>query len=242
MSTVPQHRRRTDAFAIGRTEVTFGDWLAYVDAQPEAERAALVPNRPLRLGGGVKLEHADSGWRLTLLPSARTYAAVWGEPLRYTGRTRRAIQDWRKLPVLGISAVEAMAYTAWLDRTGKLPGARLCTELEWERGARGADGRTWAHGERVDPDDANIDITYGRAALGYGPDEVGAHPRSTSPFGLADTVGNSWEWVEPPPGTGVLRGGCWYQGFASAVVTNRDFIAADLRSTWSGLRICATPK
>jgi formylglycine-generating enzyme required for sulfatase activity len=239
MSTVPQHRRRTDGFAICRTEVTFGDWLAYVDAQPEAERAALVPNRPLRLGGGVKLEHADSGWRLTLLPSARTYAAAWGEPLRYTGRTRRVVQDWRKLPVLGISAVEAMAYTAWLDRTGKLPGARLCTELEWERGARGADGRNTPSGHVLEGDDANVDLTYDRELMG--PDEVGSHPRSISPYGLFDTAGNAFEWTRGErPDTYVARGGSFYHDRKTADLANRNESSPTVHEPTAGLRVCGS--
>ncbi|TMQ14131.1 MAG: hypothetical protein E6J91_16315 [Deltaproteobacteria bacterium] len=136
LSTVPMHLRRTDGYLIARNEVTFGDWIDYVEAQPESERAQLVPSLPMRFNGGVKLEHRGDGWWLTLLPSSRTYTARWGEPIRYDGRKRHAIQDWRKLPVLGISATDAVAYSAWLDRSGGVPGARLCSELEWERAER----------------------------------------------------------------------------------------------------------
>jgi formylglycine-generating enzyme required for sulfatase activity len=245
LAAAPLHTTTTAAYLIGITEVTFGDWIRYLRALPPAERERRRPDAPGLNGATVRLDGGrapDEPFTLLIKPLVQLLVAREGEPLRYPGRTRRAQIRWEAAPVSGISLHDARAYAAWLASTGRVPGARLCSELEWERGARGADGRTWAHGERVDSDDANIDITYGRAALGYGPDEVGAHPRSTSPFGLADTVGNSWEWVEPPPGTAVMRGGCWYQGFASAVVTNRDFIASDVRSTWSGLRICATPK
>jgi len=44
---------------------------------------------------------AADGWWLTLVPISRTYSARQGEPIRYDGRTRHAIQDWSKLPVLG---------------------------------------------------------------------------------------------------------------------------------------------
>ena len=70
------HRRRTEGFLIGRTEVTFSDWLAYVEAQPEAERANLVPNLPAKLGGGVKLEHTPAGTPVRVAVSASGSEAV----------------------------------------------------------------------------------------------------------------------------------------------------------------------
>jgi eukaryotic-like serine/threonine-protein kinase len=238
-STVPLHRRHTDAFVIARTEVTFSDWMAYVDAQPEAERAKLTPNLPLKLGGGVRLERASDGWRLTLLPIERTYTAAWNEPLRYAGRTRHAVQDWHKLPVIGLSAGDAGAYAAWLDRTGRLPGARLCTELEWERAARGVDGRTTPTGRVLDGDDANLDSTYPHELAG--PDEVGAHPASASPYGVLDMAGNAFEWTRGErQNTYVARGGSYYHDRKTADLTNRNESSEVLRDPTAGLRLCAT--
>src|SRR6202022_2636026 len=105
-------------------------------------------------------------------------------------RNRRAEQDWLRFPVAAISLEDAQAYLGWLDRSGRLPGARLCDEYEWERAARGADDRRFAHGDTLSPEDANFDETYDRK--GFGPDEVGTHPASTSPFGVRDLVGNVW--------------------------------------------------
>jgi formylglycine-generating enzyme required for sulfatase activity len=115
----------------------------------------------------------------------------------------------------------------------------LCTQPEWERAARGADGRNYPGGEVLDADDANIDVTYGRDSGAYGPDEVGAHPRSDSPFGAADMAGNVFEWVRGPADAPMTRGGSWYHGAASAIVTNRDFGDASLRDIRLGIRICA---
>src|SRR5439155_14762439 len=107
---------------------------------------------------------------------------------------------------------EARAYAAWLSRSGRLVGARLCSEHEWERAARGADDRIFPHGDRLLPDDANYDETYGRHPLGFGPDEVGSHPESESPYGVLDLVGNVLEWTRSVrrPGEPILRGGSWY--------------------------------
>jgi formylglycine-generating enzyme required for sulfatase activity len=243
LSTVPLHRRHTDGFLIARTEVTFGDWLAYVDAQPEAERAKLVPNLPPTLGGGgVKLEHTPAGWRLTLLWVKRTYTALWGQPIRYMGRTRHAVQDWRRFPVIGISLQDARAYAAWLARTGRLPGARLCSELEWERASRGADGRNTPTGRVLDSDDANISaMTYDFSLMG--PDEVGLHPASISQYGLLDTAGNAFEWtLGEHPKTYIARGGSYYHDRKTADLANRNQSSDEVREPTAGMRVCATPQ
>src|SRR5678815_2053151 len=97
-----------------------------------------------------------------------------------------------KLPVAAVSYEDAVAFAAWLDRSGRVRGARLCDEYEWERAARGADGRTFPTGTVLAPDDANIDVTYGREPLAFGPDEIGSHPQSRSPVGADDMAGNIW--------------------------------------------------
>ena len=56
-----------------------------------------------------------------------------------------------------------------------------------------ADARTFPSGPALAPDDANIDSTYGREPLAFGPDEVGSHPGSRSPIGADDMAGNVWE-------------------------------------------------
>jgi formylglycine-generating enzyme required for sulfatase activity len=239
LSASPLHRRRTAGYVIGTTEVTFGAWIAYVEAQPESARAGLVPNLPLKLGGGERLEHDQLGWKLTLLPSSQRYTARWGEPIRYDGRSRQAVQDWARLPVLGISAVEAEAYAAWLDRTGRLPGARLCSELEWERAARGPDGRGTPSGRVLETDDANLDRTHETGLLG--PDEVASHPASISPYGLHDTAGNAFEWVRgEQPGSYLVRGGSYYHDRKTADLANRNDVSPTIHEPTAGLRLCAT--
>jgi formylglycine-generating enzyme required for sulfatase activity len=176
-----------------------------------------------------------------LRPTKQTYEALDGEPIRYPERERRPTQDWLRMPVSGISFDDAVAYAAWLDATGRVPGARLCDEHEWERAARGADGRSFPSGDRLGPDDANIDVTYGRKPLGFGPDEVGSHPRSRSPFGVDDMAGNIWEWVRPigQPSTVTYRGGSWYHGELSGRSNNRSLGERTMRTPYLGLRVCA---
>ncbi|MEO7735488.1 MAG: SUMF1/EgtB/PvdO family nonheme iron enzyme, partial [Kofleriaceae bacterium] len=230
----------TAAYLIGRTEVTFGDWLAFVDAQPASERARWLPSIPSRLSGGIAVTPDGAGhWRIELQLAGQRYAAGWDEPIVYAGRARHRVQDWRRFPVLGVSADDANAYTAWLDRTGRQPGARLCSELEWERGARGADGRVYPGGARLAVDDANIDRAHGIALVG--PDEVGAHPASRSPFGLDDMVGNAFEWTVSVQGGYVLHGGSYQHDQKSAHLTNRAAMSGTVRDPSVGFRVCATP-
>ncbi|MEP6861525.1 MAG: bifunctional serine/threonine-protein kinase/formylglycine-generating enzyme family protein [Deltaproteobacteria bacterium] len=240
LSNVPLHSRHTAAFLIARHEVTLGDWLAYVDAQPQAQRSALVPNIPLSgAAGGITLMPTPAGWRLTLQPIGQKYSADWGQPLHYQGRDRRVDQDWRNFPALGITADEAEAYTAWLDRSGALPHARLCTELEWNRAARGADGRDTPMGTALGLDDANVDITYGRDHMG--PDEVGSHPVSNSPYGAADMAGNAFEWTRGErTGTYVILGGSYFHDRKTAGLANRNEASRSLRDASAGMRVCAS--
>ena len=146
--TVPLHEVDSHPYLIGRTEVTYAEWMAFVDSLPLAERAKRTPGVATKVGfaGALRVDPSPRGWRITLQPVDRAYSASWGEPIHYLGRRDHETQDWRRLPVTGISADDAEAYAEWLGATGRVPGARLCSELEWERAARGADDRVYPHG------------------------------------------------------------------------------------------------
>jgi formylglycine-generating enzyme required for sulfatase activity len=96
------------------------------------------------------------------------------------------------------------------------------------------------HGDVLAPDDANIDVTYGKEPLAFGPDEVGSHPDSASPFGVMDLAGNVWELTrsarEDAP---VARGGSYYMGANAAWVSNREAPERTFRDPTVGLRVCA---
>jgi eukaryotic-like serine/threonine-protein kinase len=242
LSTVPVHTRRTAPFLIGRHEVTFAEWIAFLDTLPPDQRARHTPKAEgdLSVGGGIRMVSGSQGWSLHLELGGQDTAADVGEPLRYPKRDRRIEQDWLKFPVTGIDAFNGEAYAAWLDQSGLVRGARLCTELEWERAARGADRRIYPHGDRLSPDDANFDATYGREPGAQGLDEVGSHPASTSPFGLADMLGNAFEWTRSVLGPGyVLRGGSFFYDPKTCQLTNRGEVLATSRSISLGVRICA---
>ncbi len=238
----PRHERALPTYLIQRTEITFAAWITYLRALPPAERAWRLPRAApsLGIGHGVVLDElSDGAYRLTLDVASHHHVAREGEPLHYQGRSSHVDQDWARLPVIGISGIDAQAYASWLDRTGRVPRARLCTELEWEKAARGADGRVFPHARRLEPADANFDETYQRDVMG--PDEVGLHPASRSPLGLDDMSGNVHEWVSSSlaPGELVVRGGGYAQDRRAARLENRNVTTPTLHDADVGLRICA---
>jgi formylglycine-generating enzyme required for sulfatase activity len=243
-NTVPLHQVSTKGYFIARYEVTFGEWIAFLDALAPDERRSRSPRSTIAVSSVALTEIAPRRWRLSLTPTVRTYTADPGQRLRYERRTSRADQDWMRFPVSAVSYDDAKAYAGWLDRTGRVPGARLCDEYEWERAARGADARIFPSGGPLAPDDANIDVTYGREPLAFGPDEVGSHPGSRSPIGADDMAGNVWEWTRSvqTPDTPVLRGGSWYQAEISARSLNRESGELTTRTALIGVRLCATPR
>ena len=237
-AAVPMHERTTPAYLIGRTEVTVADWIEYVQAQPTAAQDALLPKLPLTLLGGFEITRDGTSWRATYHPRTHTYSAAWGEDLVYAGRVTHERQDWRRFPITGVSALEVEQYAVWLDRTGRLPGARLCTEVEWERAARGADGRDYPLGDQLGPADANIDSAHGQDLMGL--DEVGLHTASTSPFWLVDTAGNAFEWSRADGGGYVLRGASYFYDRKTANLANRQVATPDLKDANLGVRLCGS--
>jgi len=243
LETVPLHSVRTEAFLISRTETTIADWIAFLETLPPAEREKRRPHGGREgLGGFIDVRPSVArGWEIRFRATNKDYRATQGEPFRYLDRDRRSSLDWMRFPVTGITPEDALEYVAWLNRSRRVPGARLCTEREWERAARGADGRWFPQGNKLLPDDANFDVTYGRQNRAYGFDEVGSHPASRSPFGVDDMLGNAWEITRSVMDRNqfVARGSSFYMCLKTLLSANRDPLASVTRDYTVGLRVCA---
>jgi serine/threonine protein kinase/formylglycine-generating enzyme required for sulfatase activity len=242
LNAAPLHEVRTPAYWIAQHEVTFAEWIEYLDELPADERKLRTPSSITTQNALELIELGPKRWRLVLSPTTHKYTVETGQRLHYEKRDRRTDQDWLKFPVTAISFADARAYAAWLADTKRIPGARLCDEYEWERAARGADGRTFPSGPTLAQDDANIDVTYGREPLAFGPDEVGSHPRSRSVFGVDDLAGNVWEWTRSVaiPETPVYRGGGYYNAQLSSRSVNREPGEPTQRNVLIGIRLCVS--
>jgi formylglycine-generating enzyme required for sulfatase activity len=103
-------------------------------------------------------------------------------------------------PVVYVSWHDAVAYCRWLAETTGKP-YRLPSEAEWEKGARGTDGRIYPWGDRW-----NAKLCNSKEGGPGDTTPVGAYPDGTSPYGVLDMAGNVWEWTLS----------LWGKGFMSA--------------------------
>ncbi len=226
----PAHDVEVGAFLVARTEVTNREYVAYLGALPEPERKARMP---------IGLALAKDGrvvWR------RRERILAPGEP--YCSPAQPCV-DWSLLPVDGTSREDGDGFAAWLSRSGRVPGARMCTDREWERAARGADDREYPNGNGdLGPTDACTLSAYRGDSLHSGPCAVGTHPAVRSLFGVDDMIGSEREWTSGPldiatPGQAGQRDGSWTDEVVLLTISIRSTGDPQERLKGSGLRVCA---
>jgi formylglycine-generating enzyme required for sulfatase activity len=185
-------------FAIGVTEVTCGEWLAFInDAAVRAEiSAAMGEGRLIRL---PRTSHTSMEplWR------------VRSSSLRSGGGHQVESTDGRAIdpasPVTGISAEDARAYAAWRATREGRPW-RLPTLAEWRWAVGGGDGRLYPWGDAGDLGLCASAVTCAGLAQDVLP-SVGSHPTDRSVQGVLDLAGSVAEFVDAGPEVIITVGG-----------------------------------
>jgi formylglycine-generating enzyme required for sulfatase activity len=250
----PQHVVYLDDYYIDKYEVTNAQFKEFIEATgyvTDAERKGngevwnpMETAYDLKLFNfsGVSWRHPNAWMDTERLPN-RPHPDVW---------ENYNIMDKMDYPVVQISWNDAQAYATWA-------GKQLPTEAEWEKAARGTDGRKWPWGNIFD---SNIEGVTIHANIGSdGPLSVGCFPSGVSLYGVYNLVGNVQEWVADwyaldyymhspqnnpkGPNTGnfrVIRGGSWRQLESYQVLSaNRAYQVPDYSSNFVGFR-CALGK
>jgi len=192
-SEQPVHAVYLDAYYIDKYEVTNGVYKVFMDSG----------------GYNNSAYWTTDGWTWKTNNSI-TQPYYWNDSTFGYNAT-----NGPSLPVVGVSWYEVYAYANWA-------GKRLPTEAEWEKAARGTDGRTYPWGEGIDSSKLNYNYSIGLTTV------VGSYETGKSPYGCYDMAGNVWEWCAdwydgsyysssptnnpqgPASGANrVLRGGSW---------------------------------
>jgi formylglycine-generating enzyme required for sulfatase activity len=203
----PRQEMWLDTFRIAKRPITYDQWKLFLDETGYEWAGAWWIIRP-----------GPRGWLRRFAPTS-TY------PPQMTG-----------FPMVDVTLADALAYCEWLSARLALQ-VTLPTEFQWEKAARGTDGRTYPWGETyprpalahlqpthtlgVDYYLANLLRRSGRELARSGwywrlgtPVPVGTIRENVSPYGCLDMAGNIWEWTvslynETVPDYHVVKGGSW---------------------------------
>jgi formylglycine-generating enzyme required for sulfatase activity len=216
----PVHTVYLDAYWIDQTEVTNAMFQVFVNDT------------------GYRTDAEKDGYAWVFDPNSASWSGVIGADWSHPRGPSSNLNGLEDHPVVQVSWNDAAAYCEWADPSTGSGQVRLPTEAEWEKAARGTDGRTYPWGNRspagslLNFADVNLNVDWADKDANDGYQftaPVGSYPNGASPYGALDMAGNVWEWVAdwygetyysqspssnpqgPASGTArVLRGGSWY--------------------------------
>jgi len=173
--------------------VPAGDFLM---GSTDADIAALIERRPKlkpELFADEKPQHQvylDGYWIYKYTVTAAQYRKFCAA----TDRKMPAQPDWStdNHPVVNVTWYDASAYAQWA-------GAQLPTEAQWEKAARGTDGRRYSWGNDWSEEKCNNFSDTNPAGQGFHgkcATPGGTYPQCASPYGVQDMAGNVWEWCQ----------------------------------------------
>ncbi len=204
--------------ALGCAHTPEADDSSRVKSEPDYSEMILVPAGEFIMGSdpedekrGIEVGIDELPQRKVYLPAfyIDKYEATNGLYKKFVHEAgNKAPFDWKDgfypegekdFPVAHIDWHDADAYCKWA-------GKRLPTEAEWEKAARGVDGRIYPWGDAYDMKKANTK-DWDRERV-----SAGSFPGGASPYGALDMAGNVWEWTAD-----------WYEGYPGSALERSDF-------------------
>lgn len=162
----------------------------------ELDSTVLVPAGKFLMGTDLKNADTASHPQHTVMLNAYRidkYLVTNAQYARFIAATgHRPPSDWKNGKIQQGSLLYPVTLVNWYDASAyaKWTGKRLPTEAEWEKAARGTDGRRWPWGNEMDPARLNTYYNVGSAT------NVTTYTNGASPYGVFDMAGNVDEWVE----------------------------------------------
>jgi serine/threonine-protein kinase len=244
---LPRQALTLGDYAIARFAVTHAEYLEFINDLERYDRAEAQRRAPRMLYVGY--QSARKGANGLWVP-------VWEEIVEGPGRQYCPRERVGDIAVDSVDWFDAVAYCQWRSERDGVD-YRLPTEAEWEKAARGTDGRLFPWGDRFDPTFCKMNASRPSYAQ---PEPIGTFPTDESPYGARDLAGVVRCWAadihgelsaaealttpEPEPdatraesGIRFSRGGAWLAAPSTCRAASRAMNFATLRSSGLGLRL-----